>query len=61
MFVWFVFSVGKQKCTGHFKFDHVGAKTGEQGKANQPSGGQRVTEPKLQQPVSHYAVGVYAI
>lgn len=49
-----MFSVGQQKsCTNHAEFDHVGAETGEQSEADQPSGGQRVADSKLQQPVRY--------
>jgi len=45
----YIFSAGQQKYDdGNAQFDNVGDETGEQSEANQPSGGQRVAQPKLQ-------------
>lgn len=50
-------SVGQQKRADHAELDHVRAEAGEQGETDQPSGGQRVARPKLQQPVSERFFG----
>lgn len=55
------FSAGQQKHTDHAQFHHVGSEAGEQGEADQPSGGQRVAQPELQPVREMHALGVYFI